>query len=124
MARDRRQHDLVERAPLQRRRHHRRRRIGAHAAGVGTLVAVEGALVVLRGGERQRVLAVAQREEGGFLAVEEFLDDDLRPAAPSAPANISRSRPRPRRVVAATTTPLPAASPSALTTIGAAIRRT
>ena len=45
---------------------------------LGPLVAVEGALVVLRGGERQSGLAVDQREEARFLAVEELLDDDLR----------------------------------------------
>ncbi len=33
--------------------------------------------MILRGGERDGGLAVAQREEGGFLAVEEFLDHDL-----------------------------------------------
>ena len=54
-----------------------RRRIGAHAAGVRSLVAVTDALVILRRGQRDRGLAVAQREEGGFLAVEEFLDDDF-----------------------------------------------
>ena len=53
---------------------HRRRRIGAHAAGVGSLVAVEGALVVLRADQRQRMLAVAQREEARLLADQEFLD--------------------------------------------------
>ncbi len=60
------------------RRHHRRRRIRAHAAGIRTLIVVEGALVVLRGGERNRSRAVAEREERGFLALEEFLDHDLR----------------------------------------------
>ena len=60
------------------RRHHRRRRIGAHAAGVRALVAVEDALVILRAGERQRMLAVGENEEAGFLAGEKFLDHDLR----------------------------------------------
>ena len=73
----RRQHDLVHGAPDHLRRHHRRRRIGAHAAGVGALVAVEDALVVLRGDERDRGLAVAQREERRLLAAQEFLDHDL-----------------------------------------------
>ena len=35
----------------------------------GPCVAVEGALVILRGRQRQRVLAVAQREERGLLAL-------------------------------------------------------
>ena len=58
-------------------RHHGGRRIGAHAAGVGALVAVEHALVVLRGDERDRGLAVAQREERRLLAAQEFLDHDF-----------------------------------------------
>ena len=33
--------------------------------------------MILRGGERDGGLAVAQREEGGFLAVEELLDHDF-----------------------------------------------
>jgi len=35
--------------------------------------------VILRAGERQRANAVAQTDETRFLAVEEFLDDDLAP---------------------------------------------
>ena len=53
------------------------RRIGPHAAGVRPGIAVAGALVILRRGKRDRSLAIAQREEGGFLAVEEFLDHDF-----------------------------------------------
>ena len=75
--RDRRQHELVHGAAFHRRRHDRHRRIGAHAAGVGALVAVEHALVVLRGDQRDRGLAVAEREERRLLAVEEFLDHHL-----------------------------------------------
>ena len=43
----------------------------------GPLSLVERALVVLRRGERERGLAVDQREEARLLAVEKFLDDDL-----------------------------------------------
>ncbi len=53
------------------------RRVGAHAAGVGAGVAVADALVILRGRQRQRVLAVDEGEEARLLAFEEFLDDDL-----------------------------------------------
>ena len=60
-----------------RARDHRRGRIGAHAAGVGTCVAVAQALVILRRGQRQDVLAVGHDDEAGFLARQEFLDDDL-----------------------------------------------
>ena len=49
----------------------------AHAAGVRPLVAVADPLVVLRRDERQRGLAVAQREERSFLADHAFLDHDL-----------------------------------------------
>ena len=43
----------------------------------GPLIAVEGALVILRAGQRHDVLAVGQREEAGLLAVEEFLHHDF-----------------------------------------------
>src|SRR2546430_9999021 len=52
-----------------------RSRVGAHAARVRTLVAVEDGLVVLRGGERQRVGAVGEREEQDLLPRQELLDD-------------------------------------------------
>ena len=54
-----------------------RRRIGAHAAGVGALLAVEDALVVLGGGQRQRVRAVDQGEEARLLADQALLDHHL-----------------------------------------------
>ena len=57
---------------------HRRGRVGAHAAGVGALVAILEALVVLAGGERERVFAVGHDDEAGFLAFHELLDDDAR----------------------------------------------
>src|SRR2546430_10103981 len=55
-----------------------RSRVGAHAARVRTLVAVEDGLVVLRGGERQRVGAVGEREERDLLPRQELLDDHRR----------------------------------------------
>ena len=55
-------------------------RVGAHAAGVRALIAVEGALVVLGGADLQRMGAVAQGEQAGLLADQAFLDDQ-RPAA-------------------------------------------
>ena len=58
--------------------HDRRGRIGAHAAGVRALVAVEDALVVLRGGEHDDVVAVSEGEDGRLLAVEEFLHEHAR----------------------------------------------
>ena len=50
------------------------RRVRAHAAGVGAGVAVAEALVVLRGAERQHVVAVAQEEQRHLGAGEELLD--------------------------------------------------
>ena len=68
--------NLAHDAILHRGVDDRRRRIGAHAAGVRPLVAVVRGLVVLRGGKRYRDFAIAQREEARFLAFHEFLDDD------------------------------------------------
>ncbi len=52
------------------------RRIRAHAARVGAGVALADALVVARRRERERGLAVAQREQRQLGALEELLDDD------------------------------------------------
>ena len=49
---------------------------------LGPVLAVEGALVVLRGGERQRMRAVDQGEEARLLADQEFLDDDFGAGGP------------------------------------------
>src|SRR6267142_1898229 len=54
-------------------------RIRAHAAGVGALIAVPEALVVLARGKRQHVFPVGKNNEARLLAFEEFLDH--RPAA-------------------------------------------
>ena len=42
------------------------------------LIGIEKALVVLRGGERQHVLAVDHDDETGFLAFQKFFDHQLR----------------------------------------------
>ncbi|OPZ01834.1 MAG: hypothetical protein BWZ09_02637 [Alphaproteobacteria bacterium ADurb.BinA305] len=70
--------DLAHHARMHVGGDHRGGRVGAHAAGVGALVAVEQALVVLAGGERERVLAVGHDDEAGLLALHELLDDDAR----------------------------------------------
>jgi hypothetical protein len=62
----------------QTRRHDRRRRIGAHAAGVRPSVAVADALVVLRAGERRRARSVAEREERDLLARQIVFDHHFR----------------------------------------------
>src|SRR5487761_1501988 len=74
---DRRQDDLLHHLHFDLGRQRRRRRISAHAAGVGSGIAVADALVVLRRGEAERALAVDQREVADLLALEEILDDDL-----------------------------------------------
>ena len=51
------------------------RRVRAHAAGVGACVAVEQALVVLRGAERAARVAVAEEEERHLGSGEELLDE-------------------------------------------------
>jgi hypothetical protein len=52
------------------------RRVGAHAAGVGSLVAVEDPLVIAGGRHRDRALTIAEREQRELLALEVLLDDD------------------------------------------------
>jgi len=54
------------------------RGVGAHAAGIGAGIAVADPLVILRRDQRQRMRAIHQREEAELLAVEKFLDHDLR----------------------------------------------
>ena len=48
--------------------------IGAHAAGVGTLVAIEDRFVILAGGQRQGVAPVAERDEADLFAGQKLLD--------------------------------------------------
>ena len=78
------QDDLAHHARVDFRRHYGRRRIRAHAAGVGPGVAVAQALVVLAGGERQDMRAVAHHDEARLFAFEKFLDDDTRPGGAQA----------------------------------------
>ena len=63
--------------PCLERSYTRDRRVRTHAARVRPLVAVEGALEVLRGYQRQRVVPVADREERDLRAFEELLHDDV-----------------------------------------------
>ena len=102
--------ELLDLAPIERRH----RRESAHPAGVRSGVAVADALVVARGGERQRTAPVAEREHRQLLPFEQLLDHDAvrrarrRPRSPASSSSWSRQ----------TNTPFPAASPSALTTHG------
>src|SRR5207248_10625908 len=50
------------------------RRISAHAAGVGSFVAVEGTFVVTRRRERQDAFAIDQGQQGDLPPVDLFLD--------------------------------------------------
>ena len=118
-----RQDDLAHDPRVQLGRDDRRGGIGAHATGVGARVAVLQSFVILRGRQRQHVLAVDHDDEARLLARQKFLDDDAgtRIAHRIDEHGVDR-RVRVRAVVA-TTTPLPAASPSALITMGARRRR-
>ena len=51
-----------------------RRRVGTHAAGVGTGVAVEGALIVTSRAEHAAALAVGDGEDAHLTTLEPFLD--------------------------------------------------
>lgn len=75
-ASDRRINDLIHNHLINLGRYDRSRGVGAHAAGVGTLVIVEKSLVVLTGSHRKNVFAVHHNDETGFFAVEVILNDD------------------------------------------------
>ena len=106
-------------------RHDRRRRIGAHAAGIGAGVAVADALVVLR---RAAASAVLPSHSAKKLASSPSRNSSMTTSraglAEGAAEAWRRPRPRASSSVMATITPLPAARPSALTTIGAPCART
>ena len=55
----------------------RGRAVGAHAAGVESLVTFQRTFVILRGGKKCSSHPVAQRVQGDFWTVEKFLDHDL-----------------------------------------------
>ena len=57
-------------------------RVASHPSGVRAPVVVEQPLEVLRRGKRERVRAVAEREERDLLAFEQLLDDDVSPESP------------------------------------------
>ena len=62
---------------LQLGAHQAVRGVGSHAAGVGASVSLADALVVLRGGQRYGVFAVAESEERQLFAVKELFEDKL-----------------------------------------------
>ena len=70
--------DLAHDLGVNRGGHHRRGRIGAHAAGVGPEVPVLQALMVLTACEGQRVRAIRNHDKAGFFPFEEFLDHHAR----------------------------------------------
>ena len=73
---DGRVNDFVHHSGVHVRRHDRRGRVSAHAAGVRAFVVVEQALVILARRERYHVLAVAHHDEAGLFALEKPLDHD------------------------------------------------
>ena len=71
-------------------------------------------------GEHEQRVAVGDRVDGGLLAAEELLDDERRARVAESPS-LASPRPRRRSPPCATrrsSTPLPAARPSAFTTTG------
>ena len=60
------------------------RRVGAHASGVGALVALERSLVVAGGCERHDVRPIGDGEQRKLRSFEPLLDHDLLPASPKA----------------------------------------
>ena len=68
------------------------RRVGAHPAGVRAGVAVADPLEVARRRERQRGLAVADREQRQLVAVEELLDHHRRVAEPPRDQHLLQRR--------------------------------
>ena len=70
------------------------RRERAHPARVRAGVALADALEVARRGERERGLAVAEREHGELDALQELLDDDRRVAEAVLHEHVHERRPR------------------------------
>ena len=68
--------DLAGDPRLERRVEHDARRERAHAAGIGPLVIVEEAFVILRRCQRQDPFAVAHDEERDFWSGQTFFNDD------------------------------------------------
>ena len=63
------QNDLAHRTGMDLRCDHRGRRVSAHATGVGAGITVKQALVVLAGGQRRDIFAVAHDDEAGLFAL-------------------------------------------------------
>ena len=70
-------HDLLQRIAFILRRHERQGRIGAHTARIGTLVAVVGALMVLRQRHRPHLMSRNEAHERKLGTFEVILDDHL-----------------------------------------------
>ena len=97
----------------------------AHAAGVRPGVAVAHPLVVARRAQEHGVGAVAQANRLHSQPVKHSSMTTERPASPKAwPSMMRAMAASASSTVAATTTPLPEARPSAFTTMGAPRRRT
>ena len=71
------QDHFVHGARVHCRRDHGRGRIRAHAARVGAGVTIAHALVVLRSGQRQYVLAIHHDDEAGFFAFQKLFHHHL-----------------------------------------------
>ena len=100
--------------------HEGHRRVRAHPAGVGTGVAVADPLEVLRGRERREPLAVAEHQQRALATREPLLDHHPcdRPHRRRRPESLASTSASASSIESVTSTPLPAARPSVLTTHG------
>ena len=113
-------HDFLDGLVDHGLRNLRHRAVGTHATGVRTLVAIVGALVILGDGHRPEIGAVDKAHQGEFPAVQEVLDNDLGTGGAEAMVDEDVFECALAACSSmATVTPLPAARPSALMTIGA-----
>ncbi len=97
------------------------RAIGPHTAGIGAGIALADALVILGAADRQTCLpSHSTKNDASSPAMNSSITTSA-PATPSDPPNISSIAAFASAAVIAITTPLPAANPSALMTIGAPV---
>ena len=93
--------------------------VRAHSAGIRALVVIEGALVVLGRDQRHYALTVAHHQERQLFALQAFFQNNSTAGlAQELAASISSAIFCASSFDCATTTPLPAAKPSAFTTTG------
>ena len=112
-------HDFFVKMLFQFRVPRGRRAEGSHAARIRPLVSIFQPLVIAGGSEHLIVVASDQDVQGTLPTFEEFFDQDLRSALPNRCRSIMSAIACIALAASGTiSTPLPAASPSALITTG------